>query len=92
MADRAKAIVRVHLKEVVGGFPTEHTIDLRLTVVADPGDHADRVREIVLTKAARVLMRLKKLLSRRAASSIATHQTRPSWKDQAGNRFSTLAA
>lgn len=52
---RVDALVRVHLKEVVGGLPAEHSIDLRLRVSIEPGDHADRVKELVLAKTAKIL-------------------------------------
>ncbi|MDP2780619.1 hypothetical protein [Devosia sp.] len=51
--------MRVHLGEVIGGQPAEHVIDLRLLVVTNTGDDAARIREIVLTKTAKVLSRLK---------------------------------
>lgn len=51
--------MRVHLKEVVGGLPAEHSIELRLRVSIEPGDHADRVKELVLAKTAKILRSVK---------------------------------
>lgn len=59
LSGRADAVVRAHLREVVGGLPAEHNIDLRLRVSAEPGDHADRVKELVLTKTAKILSSVK---------------------------------
>jgi hypothetical protein len=56
---RVDAVVRVHLKEIVGGLPAEHSINLRLRVSVEPGDHAHRVKERVLTKTAKILRRVK---------------------------------
>jgi hypothetical protein len=59
ISGRVDAIVRVHLKEVVGGLPAEHSIELRLRVSIEPGDHADRVKELVLAKTAKILRSVK---------------------------------
>lgn len=56
---RVDAVVRVHLKEIVGGLPAEHSIALRLRVSIEPGDHADRVKELVLAKTAKILRSVK---------------------------------
>jgi hypothetical protein len=56
---RVDAVVRVHLKEVVGGLPAEHSINLRLRVSVEPGDNADRVKELVLAKTAKILRSVK---------------------------------
>lgn len=59
LSGRVDAVVRVHLKEVVGGLPAEHSIDLRLRVSVEPGDHADRVKDLVLSKTAKILRSVK---------------------------------
>lgn len=59
LTDRVDAIVRVQLKEIAGGLPAEHTINLRLRVLVEPGDDADRVRELVTSKTAKILQRVK---------------------------------
>ena len=58
LVGRANAMVRVHLREMIGEQVAEHTIDLRLLVFVEPGDSSDRVREVVLAKTARVLKRM----------------------------------
>lgn len=64
------AVVRVHLTEVVGGLPAEHSIDLRLLVVVDPGDHAQRVQERILAKTAKVLRRVKDALESTSGKNV----------------------
>ena len=59
LSGRVDAVVRAHLKEVVGGLPAEHSIELRLRVSIEPGDHADRVKELVLAKTAKILRSVK---------------------------------
>ncbi|MBU1561713.1 MAG: hypothetical protein KJ944_10475 [Alphaproteobacteria bacterium] len=58
LSGRVDAVVRAHLTEIVGGLPAEHSIDMRLRVSVEPGDHADRVKELVLAKAAKILRRV----------------------------------
>jgi hypothetical protein len=59
LSGRVDAVVRVHLKEVVGGLPAEHSIALQLRVSVEPGDHAERVKELVLAKTAKILRSVK---------------------------------
>lgn len=59
LSGRANATVRVQLREVIGGLPAEHTIDMRLLVITEPEDHIDKVRGIVLAKTAKILLRVK---------------------------------
>ena len=59
LSGRVDALVRVHFKEIVGGLPAEHSIELRLRVSIEPGDHADRVKELVLAKTAKILRSVK---------------------------------
>ncbi|MBW4655941.1 MAG: hypothetical protein KME20_23300 [Kaiparowitsia implicata GSE-PSE-MK54-09C] len=48
----------------MGGQPAEHSIDLRLRVSVEPGDHPDRVKDLVLSKAAKILRSVKGALER----------------------------
>lgn len=59
LSGRLDAVVRVHLTEVAGGLPAEHSIDLRVRVSVEPQDHADRVKERVLAKATKILRSVK---------------------------------
>lgn len=95
LTGRVKAVVRVHLKEVVGGLPAEHSIDLRLLVVVGPGDHAQRVQELILAKTAKVLRRVKDALESTsgknvppapAALPVAAGRAEPSAPEQPDDR------
>lgn len=59
LSSRVDSVVRVHLTEVAGGLPAEHSINMRLRVSVETGDHADRVKELVLAKAAKILRSVK---------------------------------
>jgi hypothetical protein len=76
LTDRTKATVRVLLKEVLGGVPAVHAIDLHLVVITDSDEQADTVRRIVLTKTAKLLLRLLPALDASAAAAAAAHFAR----------------
>lgn len=71
LSGRVDAVVRAHLTEIVGGLPAEHSIDMRLRVSVEPGDHADRVKELVLAKAAKILRRVNGALESTSGEAAA---------------------
>lgn len=90
---RVDAVVRVHLKEIAGGLPAEHSIELRLRVSIEPGDHADRVKELVLAKTAKILRSVKGALESTSGEAapltgLAPASVRDDARDQAQNAHS----